>query len=298
MKTIGNSRRPPGLEPRGVLHRLPVGEFAHGRVAAPDDLADRIEHFWSVRWNLEGLPPQVQETLPHPNVHIVVEPGRADAWGVHTGRWTRVLEGRSAAFGIKFRPGAFRAVLGRAVCTIADGSVTVAKLFGEAGAALDATLSCPDDPAAVALAAQFLRENLPPLDERAELAGRIVDGVVDDLELHSVDELARRFDLSPRALQRLFSDYVGVGPKWVIQRYRLHEAVARVQAGRPVAWAALAQDLGYFDQAHFIADFRKLVGHTPGDYERLVQPSRIDTSTSSPNGVDSQPPPGERTRAR
>ena len=136
MNSIGNSRQGPSSAPRGVLHRLPVGEFAHGRVAAPDDLADRIEHFWSVRWNLEGLPPQVQETLPHPNVHIVIEPGHADAWGVHTGRWTRLLEGRSAAFGIKFRPGAFRPLLRRAVSTIADGSVPLAGLFGDAAADL------------------------------------------------------------------------------------------------------------------------------------------------------------------
>ena len=266
MKPIGNSR-----QPRGVLHRLPVGEFAHGRVAAPDDLADRIEHFWSVRWNFEGLPPQVQETLPHPNVHIVVEPGRADAWGVHTGRWTRVLESRSAAFGIKFRPGAFRSLLGRAVSTIANGSIPLAGLFEDAATDLDAMRDGIDDDASAEVASRFLRARLPPLDDHARLAGRIVDSVVDDLALHSVDELAHRFGLSPRALQRLFSDCVGVGPKWVIQRYRLHEAVARVQAGRPVAWAALAQDLGYFDQAHFIADFRKRVGHTPGDYERLMQ---------------------------
>jgi AraC-like DNA-binding protein len=51
----------------------------------------------------------------------------------------------------------------------------------------------------------------------------------------------------------------------------MHEAVTRVQAGEPVAWADLAQDLGYFDQAHFIADFRKLVGRTPGDYARTMQ---------------------------
>ena len=77
--------------------------------------------------------------------------------------------------------------------------------------------------------------------------------------------------MSLRALQRLFNDAVGVGPKWVINRYRMHEAVARVQAGQPVSWAALAQDLGYFDQAHFIADFRKLVGRTPGDYAQAMR---------------------------
>jgi AraC-like DNA-binding protein len=62
------------------------------------------------------------------------------------------------------------------------------------------------------------------------------------------------------------SPYVSVGPKWIINRYRMHEAVARAQASQPVAWAALAQELGYFDQAHFIADFRRLIGRTPADY--------------------------------
>lgn len=256
--------------PRGVLHRLPVGQFAHGRVAAPPDLADRVEHFWCVRWNLDGLPPQVQETLPHPNVHIVIEPGEAAAWGVHSGRWTRTLAGRSMAFGIKFRPGAFRAPLGRGVAGIADTSIALDVLFGDGASALNDVLSCDDDAAAL-LASNFLRAHLPPADDRALLAGRIVDSVVDDRELLSADELAARFGMTLRALQRLFSEYVGIGPKWVIQRYRLHEALARVQAGEAVAWAALAQDLGYFDQAHFIADFRKLVGRTPADYARVMR---------------------------
>ena len=272
MATIGKTRQADAPAARGVLHRIAVGEFAHGRVEAPPDLADRIEHFWSVHWNLAGLPPQVQETLPHPNVHLVVEPGTSAAWGVHTGRWTRVLEGRSSAFGIKFRPGAFRAVLGRAVATIADGTIASSALFGEQARQLDAVLACADDAAAAGVAAEFLRPRLPAACAASLLAGRIVDAAAADLGLHSAEELARRFDMSPRALQRLFNEYVGVGPKWVIKRYRMHEAVARVQAGEPVSWATLAQDLGYFDQAHFIADFRKLVGRTPGDYARALHP--------------------------
>lgn len=271
MASIGKTRQALSRAPRGVLHRLAIGEFAHGRVPAPPDLADRIEHFWCVRWNLEGRPPQVQETLPHPNVHIVLEPGTAAAWGVHGGRWTRTLEGRSMAFGIKFRPGAFRPLLGRAVASIADTQVPLAELFGADATSLSAVLACADDEAAAAVASAFLRGHLPPADDRALLAGRIVDSVVDDRELHAADELARRFGMPLRALQRLFSDCVGIGPKWVIQRYRLHDAVARVQAGEAVDWAALAQDLGYFDQAHFIADFRRRVGRTPADYARVMQ---------------------------
>ena len=76
--------------------------------------------------------------------------------------------------------------------------------------------------------------------------------------------------LNKRGLQRLFQKYVGASPKWVIQRYRLHEAVARVQAGAPMNWAVLALDLGYFDQAHFVRDFRQLVGVAPGEYEKSL----------------------------
>ncbi|MCE4557137.1 helix-turn-helix transcriptional regulator [Pelomonas cellulosilytica] len=267
--TIGKTRPARGLPPaRGVLHRLRVGEFAHGRVEAPTDLADRVEHFWLVRWNLEGLPPQVQETLPHPNLHLVVEPERADLWGVHTGRWTRRLEGRSMAFGIKFRPGALRAWLGRAVSGLANASLPAQALMGDDVQRLAEVLHAADDASAADLASDVLRAHLPPSSEPALLAGRIVDSAAADHELLSAQQLADRWGMTLRSLQRFFSQHVGVGPKWVINRYRLHEALARVQAGQPVSWAALAQELGYFDQAHFIADFRRLVGCTPAAYSQ------------------------------
>ncbi|RZJ04076.1 MAG: AraC family transcriptional regulator [Rubrivivax sp.] len=265
--TIGKTR--PLRDVRGVLNRLAVGEFAHGRVPAPPDLADHIEHFWRVRWNLDGLPAQMQETLPHPNVHLVVEPGLADFWGVHPGRWTRLLDGHSQAFGVKFRPGGFRGWLGRPVSTLVNQSLPASALLGDAASRLADVLDCPDDEEAAALAAALLRPHLPPVDEPALLAGHIVDSAMADRDVHTAQQLADRFGMPLRRLQRLFHQYVGVGPKWVINRYRMHEAVARVQRGEAMSWAGLAQELGYFDQAHFIADFRQLTGRTPGEYARM-----------------------------
>lgn len=80
-------------------------------------------------------------------------------------------------------------------------------------------------------------------------------------------DVAAHHGLSTRALQRLFHRYVGAGPKWVLQRYRLHEAADRIAAGDRGGWAEVATDLGYADQAHFIRDFHALVGCTPGAYE-------------------------------
>jgi len=73
-----------------------------------------------------------------------------------------------------------------------------------------------------------------------------------------------------RTMQRLFARHVGVSPKWVIRRKRLHEAAERLADDDPPDLAALAVDLGYADQAHFVRDFRDLVGVPPGSYVRQL----------------------------
>ncbi|MFT4216397.1 MAG: helix-turn-helix transcriptional regulator [Micropruina sp.] len=80
-----------------------------------------------------------------------------------------------------------------------------------------------------------------------------------------VAEVADPFGFSERALQRLALNRVGLTPKWLIQRRRLHDAVAQLKAGDR-SLADVAADLGYVDQAHFTHDFRTVTGLTPGRY--------------------------------
>jgi AraC-like DNA-binding protein len=64
----------------------------------------------------------------------------------------------------------------------------------------------------------------------------------------------------------LFAEYVGIGPKWVIRRYRPHEVTTRMAAGAVIDLATLAADLGYADQAHFTRDFTAMFGESPTHY--------------------------------
>jgi AraC-like DNA-binding protein len=120
----------------------------------------------------------------------------------------------------------------------------------------------------IGLVEGFLRARLPDADPRIPQINAIVDAVAADRRILKVEDVADRFGLHPRTLQRLFNQYVGVSPKWVIQRYRLHEAAEQVADGAAANWAKLAQDLGYFDQAHFIRDFKAMIGSTPAEYAR------------------------------
>ena len=87
-----------------------------------------------------------------------------------------------------------------------------------------------------------------------------------DHSLLTVADVADRHAVTVRTLQRLFTHYVGVGPKWVLARYRLHDAVADLDAGWPGTLTDLAVRYGWYDQAHFTRDFTALVGVTPGQY--------------------------------
>lgn len=262
----------PAPQPRGVLHpRLPQGEFRHERRIPGAALAAFVEHYWFVAWDLRGLPPQLQETLPHPSVHLVVEPPAARIYGVHQGRFVRTLEGAGRVFGIKFRPGGFRPFYGKDVATLMDGSCDPAEVFGPDAARFEADVFASDNVDGMAEAAKrLLLCRMPASDPLAGRVAGIVADIAADRTLTSVEQLCERTGLHARALQRLFKSYVGIGPKWVINRYRLHEAIALLQAGHAASWTELALSLGYFDQAHFNRDFRLLVGCAPAEYARRL----------------------------
>jgi AraC-like DNA-binding protein len=260
--------------PRGVLETGPAeGVFTHERHRPAPDLAGFIEHFWLVAWDVRGAP-VVREVLSHPSVHVVVEAGSSRIVGVPRGRFTRRLEGKGFVVGTKFRPGAFRPLVAFPIARLTDQIITLDRVFGARSDELERTvLAAPTIAARIDAATRFFRSFLPPRDPVADEVAAIVKRILDDREIRRVDDVARIAGASPRALQRLFHDYVGVSPKWVIRRYRMHEVIERMDAGTAVDWSSLALELGYFDQAHFNRDFKLLVGRTPTGYTRAARGS-------------------------
>ena len=114
---------------------------------------------------------------------------------------------------------------------------------------------------------------MPEADPNVARAGKLVERILSEPEIRTVDDLSRRTGTSARSLQRLFGEYVGASPKWVIRRYRLHELIEKFNSGATLNWAQLALDLGYFDQAHLINDFKKIVGLSPVEYRKIISAS-------------------------
>ncbi|RMI44960.1 AraC family transcriptional regulator [Actinomadura harenae] len=213
-----------------------------------------MEHYWEARWDYAE--PYRQKIVPYPRVHLSFGGVRADVSGVCSGYQIKVLEGHDHVFGVAFRPGGFRPFLKASVSTITDRVVPATEVFGPD---LPTVLDVPSVDA-------FLLRHLPDDDSRVRQATAAVELIAEDKTVTRVERLADELGLSVRGLQRLFAEYVGIGPKWVIRRYRLHEVTARMAAGGAIDWAGLAADLGYADQGHFVRDFKSMFGEPPTWY--------------------------------
>jgi len=265
----------------GILrHSASPGLYHHWRYAPPIELIDWIEHFWLEEWLFDSQEPQTREVLPHPSVQMVFAAGRSRIYGVQLGRFVRRLVGKDRIFGIKFRPGAFHPFLRKPVSSIANTSVSVTEVFPDAAKVEREVLACRDDEDMLLTATHFLMAKLPSGDPHAQRARRIVEEIASDSGATRVEHLTARWNIHERTLQRLFDRYVGASPRWVIKRYRIYEALESVSCGVQAGWTGLAQNLGYFDQAHFINDFKKLVGCSPSEYVRPL-PDSGDASTTT-----------------
>jgi AraC-like DNA-binding protein len=247
-----------------------AGQFELLRREPTGELGEYVEFHWIVRWDLRGHAAHTQQVLTHPNVHLVFEEPGPFAHGIRREVFERRLTGADQVFGVKFRPGAFRPLLGSPVLDLIDRRVPAEELFGPSAAQAQRAVLGAADPAAMQQAAEdFLRGVLPDRpDPMAAQVGAIVDRITAAPTLFRVDELAADCGLSVRSLQRLFAEYVGASPKWVLRRARLHEAAARAEEEAGIDWAALAADLGYCDQAHLTRDFTAAVGAPPAKYAR------------------------------
>lgn len=241
--------------------------FTVQRIAPAAALAEHVEYHWLVRWDVPGT--HRQQVVPQPRVHVAAEQGRLLVHGVTREPFERILAGRGLVLGTAFRPAGFHAFLKRPLSTI-SGTVRP----GEAVLGLDdrppaeRILADGPDEELVTAMEEYLLALRPEPDETARRLDALVDEAERRLEIRRAEQLADLAGTSLRALQRAFTEYLGIGPKWVIQRFRILEAAAAAHSGRPVDWSELAAELGFSDQAHLTRAFALVVGTPPETYRR------------------------------
>src|SRR3546814_15347456 len=120
---------------------------------------------------------------------------------------------------------------------------------------------------------EYLLRTEPAPDPTADEVTELVAVAERRTDITRADQLATHAGVSLRTLQRMFADYVGVGPKWVVRRCRILDAAEAAHSGSPTDWAALAdrKSVGYGKSVSVRVD---LGGR------RLIKKKNIDEKTS------------------
>jgi AraC-like DNA-binding protein len=214
--------------------------------------------------------------LPDPSMIVVVSTAEpAHALGIVKGAYSATLRDTGFVYGLKFKPGGFHPFCKDVrVASFAGGRIPLAEILPGARHAVLDELVRKRNGLGIHRELEMTLAPLAPrsiaADNRVPLA--VCARIVEDAGIRTVTRAADSVGMSVRALQRIFRDYVGVGPKWVIRRCRLQEAAARLEAGAFTAgeWADFALGLGYCDQSHLIREFKQMTGYAPAPFVKTI----------------------------
>ena len=279
---------------RGLVRRPATADaFTTRRFPAGDALAPWIAYFWTVTWDRGEADPLESTVISFPAMHLTVEWGDTGtvrhghpmpATLVH-GLITRVfrvsLTGRGGVVGARFRADGFHAWTGLDAAGLTDSVVPAGDLLGPAVGSLHVGLGPDTDPARPLQSLRTELERGRPAVEPAGV-GPVVDLMATDPALVRVDQVARSVALSERTLQRRFRREVGIGPKWVLCRFRLQEAALALERDPAVDLGDLAPQLGFYDQAHLTNTFVEMLGETPSAYAARAAAARSGGGSPEP----------------
>lgn len=184
------------------------------------------------------------------------------------GQVTKPLEieptGETAIFAVRFQPDGFTAFAAMPVNNMENRAVPLPELFGEEGTLLgNELLAATTTGEKIKTVETFLLNRLITPESIDTI---IQSGVETMLRLNgqlSTDELSDALNINRRRLERKFSAVIGLSPKQLSKIIRLQAALKLLATGDYANLTAVAHAASYYDQAHFIKDFKEFTGMSP-----------------------------------
>ena len=227
----------------------------------------RLHRYVECFWSLES-PDAVSEypVLPDGCVDIVCSPRTGPQM---VGAMSRVRKfgfyAGEQQIGVRFRPGMASAFVRTPGRETVDQLVPLPDVWGSKGRQFSAQVaeSKSAQQAMALLEAELVDPSAPGIVQKVSAYIVQQNGQV------RVDDLAFDAGMSARQLRRLFLDQMGLTPKHFCRVIRFRHSLPRLRETQRGDWADVALDCGYYDQAHFINDFREFSGYTPGEFAAL-----------------------------
>jgi len=194
--------------------------------------------------------------------------------GPHSNFFVIDTAGQAEVIGIHFKPGGAFPFFKLPADELQNLHAGLDALWGSRAVELrERVLAAPTPQEKVQVLERFLLAQAFQGLERNPAVGFAL-GEFQKPELPMVAAVSNRIGLSSRRFIQLFSQEVGLSPKLFCRVRRFQRVIRSLHVGQDVDWTEIALDCGYFDQAHFIHDFKAFSGLIPSAYLALMTEHR------------------------
>jgi AraC-like DNA-binding protein len=149
---------------------------------------------------------------------------------------------------------------------LSDNNIDIASLFGKEGCMLEDKVMCAaSHHLRIELISDFLRKKLAQPQKKSSYLSSTIRQAITTGTMQSVSEMANACNLSVRQIERDFKSLSGFSPR-LFSKLTRFRALMESLPSKPYSMADLAFEFNYYDQSHFINEFKRFTGLTPTQY--------------------------------
>ncbi|MES2728329.1 MAG: helix-turn-helix transcriptional regulator [Bacteroidota bacterium] len=250
--------------------------------APHNDLADFVKCYWTLEAPKETKPTK-QKIVPDGCMEMIFNDGdlfkqyitdetfvvqpRCFVFGQITTSLAIEPTGVTGIFAVRFLPDGFMPFATLPISAMENRAVPLHELFGDSGTQLEQNiLKAVTHTDRIAIIESFLLQQLitpAAIDRVAKLSVEVIMQLNGRL---SVEELSNHIQINRRQLERKFASVIGLSPKQLAKIIRLQAALKILANKQFTSLTSLAHESSYYDQAHFIKDFKEFTGLSPKQF--------------------------------
>ncbi len=265
------------------LHHLEIKSSVNPKIFEPNkDLAGFVKCYWTLE-SLKEKTPKRNTIVPDGTMKMIFHYG--DLYWHHPkneksflqprcfliGQLTRpyIVEpvGDTKTFIVRFHPNGFLPFTSIPIKEMENRPIPLEDLFGKEGKELEQKVLNAKD---TAERIQYIEFFMFKLLKNNTVIDRIVKSAIETISIHkgqlSINELSKQTNQHRRLLTRKFSSSIGLSPKQLSKIVRLQTTLKTLSSNKELSLTDLAHSNEYFDQAHFIKDFKEFTGLTPKEF--------------------------------
>lgn len=205
--------------------------------------------------------------------------------------WGQILKplsfrasGPSKVFGIRFYPATASFLLREDVSRLNDGVVEMSTVLGNSICYLHEQLQeAPSINNQIDQVEKYLSKRLlanPKVIEKISLVQEVMNEMTREDFFDNISNVAARYGITSRYLQKIFVQYTGLTPKLSLKINRFQNSLVLL-GKKDLSLIDIAYKCGYFDQSHFIREFKSFTGFAPSNFATenstaiLASPNKI-----------------------